>query len=273
MLPPLLMLKTETRHKRLTATNFRQHLQEELVERCRNNPNYSLRSFARSLKVEPSALSQMLNGKRPITEKMKFRLGSALGLSVTHLTNLPASKPAGVTAVENSPQQLALDTFAIISDWYHFAMLELTYVEGFKADSTWISRRLGITKSEVNIAFERLKRLKLLKQDKDGRWVDASENGELTHLNPNMTSDAARKYQCQLLELSKRAVQEVALELRNHTSATLCFDPDDLPSAIERITDFRRSFARDFQPKPKKAKEVYQLQISLFPLTQPKENL
>lgn len=267
------MMRSETRHKRLTASNFRQHLQDELVERCRNNPNYSLRSFARSLKVEPSALSQMINGKRPITEKMKFRLGSALGLSVTQLANLPATKPNAIEASENSPQQLALDTFAIISDWYHFAILELTYTEGFKVDSAWISRRLGITKSEVNIAFERLKRLKLIQQDKDGRWIDASENGELTHLNPNMTSDAARKYQCQLLDLSKRAVQEVALEKRNHTSATLCFDPEDMTSAIQRITDFRRAFARDFQPKQKKGKEVYQLQISFYPLTQQKENL
>ncbi|WP_413287705.1 TIGR02147 family protein [Bdellovibrio sp. HCB337] len=259
------------KRRRITAPNFRSLLQETLVERCRHNPNYSLRSFARSLQVEPSALSQMINGKRPITEKMKLRLGSALGLSVEQLHKLPTSED--MTAVRAAPefQQMTLDSFAVISDWYHYAILELTYIDGFKSDAAWISQRLGITKSEANIAIERLLRLGLLKQDTKGRWIDASENGELSHLTPEATSDAARKYQVQLLEISKRAVQEIPLAKRNHTSATMCFDPEDLAVAVEAITKFRRGFARDFQPK--KAKDVYQLQISFFPLTKLKENL
>ncbi len=259
----------ETRN-RLIPPNFRSLLQEELVDRCRRNPNYSLRSFARSLKVEPSALSQMINGKRPITEKMKLRLGSALGIGTDQLSKIPNSDIAAVASLKNNTevQKLTLDTFATISDWYHYAILELTHVIGFQSDPQWISQRLGITKSEVNIALERLLRLELLKKDAKGKWIDASENGELTQLTSAQTSDAARKYQTQLLELSKHAVQEVPLSQRNHTSVTLCFDPGDMSKAIARITEFRRAFARDFQPK--KAKEVYQLQISLFPLTKSK---
>lgn len=269
----LAMELTRLKSKRIQARNFKQLLQDELVARCRTNPNYSLRSFARSLQVEPSALSQMINGKRPITEKMKMRLGMALGLSTDQLRHLPTTPE---TAPENTHakarfQQLTLDTFAVISDWYHYAILELTYVEDFKSDSTWISQRLGITKSEVNIAIERLLRLGLLKKNSKGKWIDASENGELTHLSPAETSDAARKYQIQLLELSQKAVQEVPLARRNHTSATLCFDPEDLAPAIERIAEFRRSFAREFQPR--KAKEVYQLQVSFFPMTKQKDVL
>ncbi|UXR64806.1 TIGR02147 family protein [Bdellovibrio bacteriovorus] len=259
--------------KRIQARSFKQLLQEELVARCRSNPNYSLRSFARSLQVEPSALSQMINGKRPITEKMKMRLGSALGLTTDQLRRLPASAEAmqGHNEIRIQFQQLTMDSFAVISDWYHYAILELTYLEDFKSDAIWIAQRLGITKSEVNIAVNRLLRLGLLKKNEKGKWIDASENGELTHLSPSETSDAARKYQIQLLELSQNAVREIAVKKRNHTSATLCFDPEDLELAIERIADFRRSFARDFQPK--KAKDVYQLQISFFPLTKQKDNV
>jgi uncharacterized protein (TIGR02147 family) len=70
----------------------------------------------------------------------------------------------------------------------------------------------------------------------------------------------------ELLELSKRAVQEIDVKRRNHTSATICFDPADLNDAIEAIAKFRRKFAQDFQPR-KKGKTVFQLQISFFPLT------
>lgn len=251
---------------RRPASSFRAFLQEELAARCRANPSYSLRAFARSLRIEPSSLSQILGGKRPITEKMKLRLGSALGLSVAQLDRLPSEDTINQTSFQN----LSLDTFAVISDWYHYAILELTYLDDFKPDAAWIGQRLGITKSEVNIAVERLVRLNLLEFGKDGSWRDRSANGRLSHLNPKLSSQSARNYQGQLLALSKRSLEQDAFELRSHSSATLCFDPDDLPAATEAITKFRRKFARDFQPKGR-AKEVYQLQISFFPLTSRKE--
>ena len=256
-------------HARTLATNFRQLLQEELVQRCRKNPNYSLRSLARSLGVEPSSLSQIINGKRPITKKMKLRLGTGLGFTVQEIESIPNQDRERSGQKKTMPfQQLTLDAFALIADWYHYAILELTYVDDFKGSRGWISRRLGITRSEVNIAVERLVRMGLLKIAENGDWRDLSDKGTLTHLKPSMSSDAARKYQTQLLELSKKAVQEIDLRRRNHTSATLCFDPHDLPAAIDAITEFRRRFAADFQPR-KMAKEVYQLQIGFFPLTKP----
>lgn len=251
----------KVKRKKIVAANFRQLLQAELTERCRLNPSYSLRSFARSLNVEPSSLSQMINGKRPITAKMKLRLGAALGLNTEQIRRLPSED----LPEEREPKNLTLDTFAAIADWYHYAILELTHVDGFQPNVAWIAQRLGITRTETNIAVERLFNLQLLKKTSQGQWLDTSDNGELTHLTPRQTSDAARTYQCQLLELSKKTVQEVPLDRRNHTSATFCFDPEDLPQAAQRITEFRRAFAREF--KPKKSKEVFQIQISFFPLT------
>jgi hypothetical protein len=41
----------------LDSEAFRLFLQSELVRRCKANPRFSLRSFARSMAVEPSAMS------------------------------------------------------------------------------------------------------------------------------------------------------------------------------------------------------------------------
>jgi plasmid maintenance system antidote protein VapI/DNA-binding Lrp family transcriptional regulator len=254
------------------AGNFRELLQDELVERCRKNPNYSLRSFAKFLGIEPSALSQIINNKRPVTAKMKLRLGTALGLTLVQLEQVPINEN---DIVKKKPahkyQQQELDSFALISDWYHYAILELIAVKGFKPDIAWVAQKLGITKSEANIAVERLQRLGLLKITAKGAWIDGVSGGALTHLKPGVTSDAAKKFQCQLLELSKNAVKEVDVQLRNHTSAAFVFDLADMPQAIERISEFRRAFAKEFQAK-KNAQEVYQMQISFFPLTKPSSN-
>jgi uncharacterized protein (TIGR02147 family) len=99
-----------------------------------------------------------------------------------------------------------------------------------------------------------------------GRWIDTSENGELSHLSQFQSSEAARRNQIQLLELSQQAVREVGLDCRNHTSATMTFDLDKMPEAIEAIKKFRRDFGRKFNPK-ETVQSVYALQISLFPLT------
>jgi transcriptional regulator with XRE-family HTH domain len=60
--------------------DFRSFLQDELEKRCKKNPRFSLRAFARTLDVEPSALSKILHGKRSLTPKMLLRMASQLGL-------------------------------------------------------------------------------------------------------------------------------------------------------------------------------------------------
>ena len=57
---------------------------------------------------------------------------------------------------EHSFDEIALDSFRIIADWYHFAILELTEVEGFKSNAAWIAKRLGISRKIAKESIERL---------------------------------------------------------------------------------------------------------------------
>lgn len=60
--------------------DFVLHLQNELERKKNNNPNYSLRAFARDLDVEASLLSKILRGKAPLTSRMFERLATTLGV-------------------------------------------------------------------------------------------------------------------------------------------------------------------------------------------------
>jgi plasmid maintenance system antidote protein VapI len=57
-----------------------ERLQRELANRCRRNPHYSLRAFARHLEMDSSTLSAILRRKRPITQKSSQKLTIALGV-------------------------------------------------------------------------------------------------------------------------------------------------------------------------------------------------
>ena len=143
---------------------FRRNLQEELLKRCKANPRYSLRGFAQSLDVAPSALSSIMNRKRPLSQKMKLRLGFALGLKSEDILSDKAP-----TAEKRNYRQINLDTLSFISEWYYDAILELINLPRFKPSRKTIAAKLGLTQSEANIAVEKLERLGLIKIEKPGK--------------------------------------------------------------------------------------------------------
>ena len=114
-----------------TTSDFRLFLQGELLRRCKTNPRYSIRSFAKLLKIDPSTLSQILRGKRALTHAVVLKLGTKLGLSPIELSKYLEAAPTRRKSAneEKSPlqqaQELTLDAFQIISDWYHYAIFEL----------------------------------------------------------------------------------------------------------------------------------------------------
>ena len=258
-------MKQETAATQSTgSSSFRSFLQNEFVTRCRNNRNYSLRSFARSLKLSPAALSEMLNGKRTITSKTKERVALMLQLTPQELSRIETASPTTTTGALQY-EQLTLDAFAVVADWYHFAILELLAVKGFKSDPKWIATTLGISPTEAQIAVERLLRLKLLNQDEKGRLKD-STTGYTSSLSKGMTSEAAMRFQSQIFIKAAEAIAEVPLQLRDHTGMTFAINTRDLPRARKRIESLRRELDELFRATGD-FDEVYHLSVGLFPLT------
>src|SRR5688500_15469109 len=118
---------------------FRRALNEELLKRSKKNPNYSIRSFAQYLQVEPSSLAQILAGKRVLTDKMCERLGDKLGFTPIKMRTLTKGFSKNETDSFKAFKKLEEDAFKVISDWYYYAILELTYCDQFKGSPRWIS--------------------------------------------------------------------------------------------------------------------------------------
>ena len=124
--------------------DFLDHLKATFIQRCRNNKQYSLRAYARSLGIEPSPLSAILNNKRQISEKMKIRLGLALGIPASDLQHYKTRKER-IKFIESAEYSTVEDAqFEILADWWHFAILELFDLQDFNSDKKWISKKLGL---------------------------------------------------------------------------------------------------------------------------------
>ncbi len=260
----------------LREQNFSYRLKAELRDRKLKNPAYSLRAFSRYLGVHHSGLSQVLAGKRRVTEKMIRKLGEKLSLDPGELAYYinKNREQTGSDKPRISEDQLSLDSFAVISDWYHYALLELTRVENFQSDEKWIAKSLGISVFEVKEAITRLETLKMITKE-NGVLKDISGDVDCTH--HTFTSVAKKKYQKQVFSKALDAIDEVDISKRSHSGMTLAIDTKRINEAKALINEFKWKFSQLMETVPGSSNQeeeispdsVYHLSIGLFPLSEP----
>lgn len=244
---------------------FRLWLQRQFTDRCKRNGRYSLRAFAKALSIDASSLSQILSGKRPLSKKSVEAICEKLGATPKDL------KSFGLLKVDGSNDhyhQVNVDTFAVISEWYHYAILELTFVSGFKADPKWISKTLSITVEEAKSAIERLKRLGLLLEE-NGSLIKSSKF--LTNHSSVNTSAAHRELQKQVIEKALLAIEECSQEEKDVTSMTMAIDISKIDKARELTRKYRRDLCALLEDGDQT--QVYNLGIQLYPISKKQENL
>jgi uncharacterized protein (TIGR02147 family) len=161
---------------------------------------------------------------------------------------------------------LQQDTFSAMSEWYFDAILEMTLIPRFNLEPQVIAAALNITTVQAQMALETLERLQLIVKTKKGKYTLAHPNSD-NCLDADYTSAANRKYQKSILEKSMAALEEVDRKKRDHTSTTLAIDTKDLPKIKEIIQKFRRDIDAFAHRPEAKLNEVYQLQVSIFPLS------
>lgn len=239
-------------------------LRNEFQRRLSSRPRYSLRAFARALKVSPATLSLILAGKSEVSKKVIQKMTDNLDLTNQQLQALKSSPPQ-IDADRDEVQMITWDVFTIFSEWYYFAILSLLEVKGAQLEGTWLSKKLGITVSEATEAIHRLKRVGIIEKT-EGQW---KQTGGHLRVPPHLSTSASRKFQKQLLQKAIDSLEHDAPETRDMTAMTFAMDPSLLKFASDKITEFRRALTNELEKK-KSPKAVYNLTIQLFPVS--KEN-
>lgn len=263
-----------------SVSDYRVVLKDELERRCTKNPRYSLRAFAKDLGVGPSRLSEILSGKAGISKSRALAFAKRLGLSAgeasrfadlvesTHARS-PIKRELARVRLEKfivpEYQQLQLDTFKTISDWYHHAILELFRIEGAKSNNAWVARALGITEMEAKLAIERLLRLGML-NEKNGTYEVADD---FAASPDGIPTESIKKFHQQILTKAEAALFSQSVDERNISTVVMAFDADQVAQAHEHIRSFRRNFSKTVNPTEKK-NSVYCLSVQFFQLTKEK---
>lgn len=248
-------------------------LQNELMNRKQRNPRYSLRSFAKALKIDPSTLSQILDGRRQCSRSKADLLLNRLGLPLT--SRLAVIGPAPVQDVnaiinEKNFNPWPADADRCMREWLSYAVLSCFELKDFSSNTTWFAKRLNCPAEKIEEVLQMLE---------ENRLIDRT-NEKWTFQHAALTSngtDAKVALDIVLKAYIQRAVDHLdsnpcsrTVGVDNFSGATLSIPIARLPEAIDRLTRFRREFCMFLTGGEESLAndEVYRLNIQLFPLTQ-----
>jgi uncharacterized protein (TIGR02147 family) len=199
---------------------------------------------------------------------MCLRLGAKLTLSPLKVRALMNAR--ALQANENFAKfnKLSDDAFRVIADWYYYAILELTQLDGFKGDIKWIAKTLDLPFTKVLQAVERLKRLNYLEITAQNKWIDRL--GDTNNLGNEFKTQAFTEHQKQILEKAAEALSKTTYEERVQSSMTLVSSRERIKLAKPLILNFIEELDA-FLKSGKGKEDVVAISVSLFPLTQASE--
>lgn len=260
--------------------NEREILQNALAERVSVNHRYSLRAFARDIGLSPQQLSNVMNGRRGLSPELAEKIASQINLSELEKTIFLESLKAKFARrkseraiakgkiqslkAQGEVKGLEIDLFRVISNWYHFAIVELIKISEEKTQkAAHFATKLGITLSETHAALERLERVELITKTKSG-WT---ANQDITVTDHALPSEAVRKFHKQILEKSIQALTLQTASERYGSSSTLPIKVKDVARAKKLIQDFRIAFDQEISDS-ENGEEVYALSLQFFRVTE-----
>ncbi|MDX9731196.1 MAG: TIGR02147 family protein [Bdellovibrionales bacterium] len=256
----------------MSSENYHVHkIQDDLSQRQKMNPLYSLRAYARDLGLHPATLSQVLKGTRPLPLKDSLRVAEALRLSAVERTLFMESFYRSKVSIDNIKissidERYILDesNYKILAEWEHFAVLTAFDLEDFVCNAETVSELFGITKNRAKVVIDNLVTSGLLISNPGEVYFTRTRTSvRTTEDTPNQALKDGHK---EVLDMGKLKIDTTDVMLRDFSAMTIALDMEKLTEAKTIIREFRRKMTALLREGSRT--EVYQLAIQFYPLTQ-----
>ena len=138
-------------------------LKKKFSQKKERNLSYSLRSYSRDLGLDPSNLSKIMNYQKEIGSRLRTRLGKKMGFQALEIDGLLKPNSHAKTTDFNYNTH-SLQVFQVVSEWQHYAILEVFKLQSFSQKVSWIAHRLGLTIEKTKESIQRLQEVGLIVQ-------------------------------------------------------------------------------------------------------------
>ncbi len=163
------------------------------------------------------------------------------------------------------------DQFEYYSKWYHGAIRALIDMQPYKDDFQTIAHSLypPIPIREVKKSIDLLKRLEFIKKNNEGFY---EVTDKIITTGDEVVGTAILNFHRQTAKLASEAINKTPRDLRNITGVMVGISPAGYQKIIEKLSDFRKEIL-SIAKSDQEASAVYQLNLHLFPLSNPKTML
>ncbi len=235
----------------MSNQDFLELLRQRFREKKRRNKSYSLRAFAVYLKVDQSTLSKVFRGEKnfsPLTNKRILSL----------LLDDPST-------VRKNNAELDRSSLSSIDIWSEVVILEFVKLRGPSCAVKDLYASLVLPAATVEDSLQRLVQFGVLELRDDSVHL-ISEVHPLGDQLSSVLMD--QKLLTSLLRHNLLAVKTQAKSRHALGAVTLAISADQLEGFRQKIKETVEAFIESPMDVAE-AKEVYQITLSLFPLTKP----
>lgn len=256
--------------------SYKDILKEIYEFRKKRNPSYSMMAFSRDSGFKSYHMSDILRGRYGLSIASADKVASKLRME-------PAIREEFLTlvALENSvspidrqvaterlkqlefeyDRSLSHEEFCVISKWYYLAIYE--FLRPFKTMPSveFIQSEIGVTKSEVLDAIEKLTQLRAIEVN-DGNLI---VNGQLLSVKAYPSSHI-RGFHKQMIGKALDSVESVSFNERCLNSYNLYLTEQEYSSLIVELSAFIRHSINEKQKERKSNARLYSINTQIFPL-------
>lgn len=246
------------------------YLNKELRRRQKRNKSYSLRAFAKSLKMDASTLSKILAGKRTLSYPMAKKMVQSLKLDDAVKNNLL------LTYADTNRKFLIEEDFFVpdetisaelMSKWEYYTVLSYLEIDS-QHDIKKIAKALKTSEATVSAVVDNLLQQNIIIAEKNKLLV----TGKILTAPTTFNKAAIRQVHRENIEKALNFLIDNDTSRADFTGITISISAKKLKEATERIKDFRRSLGQFLSDPADKEDSVYRLNIQFFPLVEPQKN-
>jgi uncharacterized protein (TIGR02147 family) len=261
--------------------DYRAFLKEMVAYNKQKRSNFSYRAFSRVAGFKsPNFLQLVISGQRNLTNESIAKITKGFALKKQErefFENMVFMNQAksheekdhyykkmrsarGYTKIN----RLEKEQYEYFSRWYYPVIRELVTLgkADYPPEKLAAMLKPGISTAEVARAVTLLERLRMIKRDKNGKWVQCDR---IITPGPDIQSLILINLHKELLRISMEALDRFPAEQREFNSMILSTTKKNIPVIKEKMKKFRDEIleliSEDSQPD-----QVIQLNLQLFPL-------
>jgi hypothetical protein len=245
------------KNKKNWQNEFQKYLAQDYARARKGNSHYSMRSYGARLGISSGVISDILSGKRKVSEKRAAQI-----IEKTLLPEKTKRRLLNLILPPVIQDRVSLPgAEAVLTDWVYLAIIHFFDTDIPDKSVNAIADRLSLPIPKVKEYLRVLEHHKLLRKNSrnelEGTDVQLSSSD-------GIPSSLVQKYHLQGFELASEALLSRSVDERDFTSLILAGNKQNLDKARELIRDLYREIGSILACGNRD--EVYRVTIGVFPL-------